>query len=275
MRRAAECRRGLRGCDAVRAVAWVASATSRAVTASASFDRPPARACFRSTAAAHERVRGIRSVRGGAAPAAVPAGAVASAAPSRWFVVCVYRGVSPLAVALRRRVPPGSTAGVAAACGLASWLPPVPVEGSPLASVWLWRFWVLPLRGLVRRMVLAGVGCLGFVVVVVLGLLGFSAVGGARGFCRPFFVLAPLLSFFAASTSIRVDIGSKPTTRLMPVDMPVDSTMGSKHAKGSREVAAPKRPGPTPALPPKRQRKADAHAARVEKMNNHNERKKL
>jgi hypothetical protein len=120
-------------------------------------------------------------------------------------------------------------------------------------------------------MVLAGVGCLGFVVVVVLGLLGFSAVGGARGFCRPFFVLAPLLSFFAASTSIRVDIGSKPTTRLMPVD----STMGIKHAKGSREVAAPKRPGPTPALPPKRQRKADAHAARVEKMNNHNERKNV
>lgn len=74
-----------------------------------------------------------------------------------------------------------------------------------------------------------------------------------------------------AWTSIRVDIGSKPTTRVMPVD----STMGSKHAKGSREVAAPKRPGPTPALPPKRQRKADAHAARVEKMNNHNERKKL
>ena len=53
--------------------------------------------------------------------------------------------------------------------------------------------------------------------------------------------------------------------------MPVDSTMGSKHAK----VAAPKRPGPTPAQPPKRQRKADAQAARVEKMNNHNERKKI
>jgi hypothetical protein len=51
--------------------------------------------------------------------------------------------------------------------------------------------------------------------------------------------------------------------------------LSSKHAKGSREVVAPKRPGPTPALPPKRQRKADAHAARVEKMNNHNERKKL
>ena len=57
--------------------------------------------------------------------------------------------------------------------------------------------------------------------------------------------------------------------------MPVDSTMGSKHAKGSHKVAAPKRPGPTPAQPPKRQRKADAQAARVEKMNNHNERKKI
>ena len=47
--------------------------------------------------------------------------------------------------------------------------------------------------------------------------------------------------------------------------MPVDSTMGSKHAKGSHNVAAPKRPGPTPAQPPKRQRKADAQVARVEK----------
>ena len=57
--------------------------------------------------------------------------------------------------------------------------------------------------------------------------------------------------------------------------MPVDSTMGSKHAKGSHKVAAPKRPGPTPALPPKKWCKVDAKAAKVEKMNNHNERKKM
>jgi hypothetical protein len=150
-------------------------------------------------------------VRGGAAPAAVPAGAVASAAPSRWFVVRVAArcGAAPPRAARIdgwrcRRL----WFGVLAAAGARG--------GSPLASVWLWRFWVLPLRGLVRRMVLAGVGCLGFVVVVVLGLLGFSAVGGARGFCRPFFVLAPcchFLRFDFDSSGHRLETHHSPDAR--------------------------------------------------------------
>jgi len=59
------------------------------------------------------------------------------------------------------------------------------------------------------------------------------------------------------------------------VDGGVGRGMGSNGKKGSRKEAAPKRPGPTPAQPLKKRCKADAKAAKVEKMNNHNERKKM
>jgi hypothetical protein len=58
--------------------------------------------------------------------------------------------------------------------------------------------------------------------------------------------------------------------------MPVDSSLGSKHGKSSRKEAQPKRPGPKPtAEPPKKQFKEAAKAARIQKMNNAKERRKL
>ena len=58
--------------------------------------------------------------------------------------------------------------------------------------------------------------------------------------------------------------------------MPVDSSLGSKHGKSSRKEAQPKRPGPkTAEPPPKKQFKEAAKAARIQKMNNAKERRKL
>ena len=59
--------------------------------------------------------------------------------------------------------------------------------------------------------------------------------------------------------------------------MPVDSSLGSKHGKGSRKEAQPKRRGPKPTTepPPKKQFKEAAKAARIQKMNNAKERRKL
>jgi hypothetical protein len=54
--------------------------------------------------------------------------------------------------------------------------------------------------------------------------------------------------------------------------MPVDDTLGSKHAKGSRKEAAPKRSGPQPAVPPKKRMKAAAQAESAERARQHKER---
>ena len=56
----------------------------------------------------------------------------------------------------------------------------------------------------------------------------------------------------------------------------VGRTMGSNGRKGGRKEAQPKRPGPkTAEPPPKKQFKEAAKAARIQKMNNAKERRKL
>jgi hypothetical protein len=62
----------------------------------------------------------------------------------------------------------------------------------------------------------------------------------------------------------------------MPECGGVGRTMGSNGRKGGRKAAQAKRPGPKPtAEPPKKQFKEAAKAARIQKMNNAKERRKL